>query len=120
MHVHDVEPMVFDDLDEARGQSQRVRRVLQRRMGGNGDLVQEETLDGRQGTAGRRARDHVHAVAPKRQAHRELGRDDAAPAQTGEAHDPDGQGRAHRSRSTMSVLSGSAAASTRSMNARCP
>ena len=95
VHVHDVEPMLARDMDEARCQRQTVRRVDQRRVPRRGHLVHDEPFGAHQAPGKRRADDDVHRVPALGQPGRELGRHGAAPSEAREADDADRVGGVH-------------------------
>ena len=98
--VHQIEAMVVRDVDDRRGHRQGVRRMLEQRIVGNGDLVEQQAFTRGQRAARRRAGDDVDAMPAPREPDGKLGGDDSAAAEARVADDADRQCGAQRGAST--------------------
>src|SRR5271169_4075627 len=86
--------------NDRRSYRQSVRRMLEQRIVGNGDLVEQQAFTRGQRAARRRAGDEVDAVPAPREPDGKLRGDDAAAAEARVADDADREYGAQRGAST--------------------
>ena len=89
MHVEQVERVVFGHFGHARGESEIVRRELEERIAGDGNLVVKDAVVAAVEAEGLRIGDEMNLVAEVRELDAELGSNHARAAVGGIAGNPD-------------------------------